>query len=99
MKIETKFDIGQEVYCIIGYDLQIHNAKIIAVFVNLFEDKELNMVKYRVVDEYGYPYVIPEEQIFKTLEEMKTAIVKEFGLEKWESIVKYYVENSLKCAK
>lgn len=70
MEIKTKFDIGQEVFCLIGYqDNKIHKTKIEAVFTNFFKDEEYNFISYRIVDEYDYVHKIPEEQIFATKEE------------------------------
>lgn len=74
-KIETKFEIGQEVYCYIGYtNNKIHEAEIVAIFANRFEDKEVNTNNYRIVDKYDYVYTIPEDQIFATPEEAEAKL-------------------------
>ena len=76
MKIETKFEIGQTVYCLIGYgDNTIHTTKIVAVFTKNFAiNEDLDTINYRIVDEWGYSHTIPEEQVFSTKEEAEAKL-------------------------
>lgn len=75
MKIETKFDIGQTLYAIVGNsnpELQIvWVEKIRAVVSN---DKEECLNSYSCTNNYGYAISVFEEQLFATKEEAEAKL-------------------------
>ena len=67
MKCETKFDIGQECYAVIGKDIE--QVKIEKVVVTLGKSEDDSFTLYSITDSLGYACRLPEEQIFKTKEQ------------------------------
>ena len=74
MIIETKFDIGQEVWFILRGEKNIQEGFIKAVFPSIRETEEDSSVRYAIIDASGYALRIPEDQIFATLEEAEQAL-------------------------
>lgn len=66
MKIETKFDIGQEVYFVVD---NVEKGKINSIYPYIKEIKDECFTNYGITDENGYVLRLPEEQIFATREE------------------------------
>lgn len=75
MIIETKFDIGQECYALIGKDIEKVKIEKVIATVGKLEDETLTM--YSITNKYGCALRLPEEQLFKTEEQAKEMIKSE----------------------
>jgi hypothetical protein len=70
MKIETKFDIGQELYSCSRYiNYIISKITIEKIRIVKSKNEEENINVYSGTDEDGYAVSCVEEQLFKTKEE------------------------------
>lgn len=72
MVIETKFNIGQECYAVLGKDIEKVKIIKIRVVVSNFEDE--NFTLYSIADKNGYSCTLPEEQICETEEQAKEKV-------------------------
>ena len=75
MKIETKFDINQEIYFVID---NVEKGKINGIYPCIKEIEDECFTNYGITDKYGYALRLPEDQIFATREEAE-AKLKEIG--------------------
>lgn len=75
MTIETKFDIGQECYALIGKDIE--KVKIEKVIATISKLQDETFTFYSITDSYGYALRLPEEQIFETDELAKEMMKSE----------------------
>lgn len=70
MKIQTKFELSQDVWCLFGHaNARLEKGEIIEVICFASKDEAESRIKYRVAIPGGYVLWIPEYQVFKTKKE------------------------------
>lgn len=74
MKIETKFDINQEIYFIVRGEQEAKGGKIHSIHPDIKEVADFTFTRYGITDENGYALRLPEEQIFATKEEAEAKL-------------------------
>ena len=66
MKIETKFDINQEIYFVID---NVEKGKINSIYPYIKENEDECFTNYGITEKNGYALRLSEDQIFATQEE------------------------------
>ena len=70
MKIQTKFELSQDVWCLFGHaNARLEKGEVVGVLCLASKDEGENYIKYRVAIPGGYVLRIPEYQVFKTKKE------------------------------
>lgn len=81
MKIETKYNLRQELYAIVGnFNCEISKVKVekIRAIISLCEDECLTC--YSCTNDLGYALSVFEEQLFETREEAEKQIKELRGI-------------------